>query len=295
MESISSFKQNLYGSALKKKLFNGLDSLLPMPQVVLKAQNLLTDPNSSFEELANIIETDQEITLNILNLANSAYYSLKNEVCSVRQACVIVGLSVIGEIIMAAGTSKLFGKALEAYDMNPKDLWQHSLAVALSSKKIAEATLPALANEAFLSGLFHDAGKIILDEHIFSRNDAFKNFLANGDINHFKVEKDILGFDHSEIGSELCKKWKFPSAVTKAIRYHHTLIPNQDNELAFILHAADHLTRMDGNSNGAGSLTHLIDDKVTAFLALDEDALSSIMFEVNESVRQITNEIFCTA
>ena len=145
MESISSFKQNLYGSALKKKLFNGLDSLLPMPQVVLKAQNLLTDPNSSFEELANIIETDQEITLNILNLANSAYYSLKNEVCSVRQACVIVGLSVIGEIIMAAGTSKLFGKALDAYDMNPKDLWQHSLAVALSSKKIAEATRPALA------------------------------------------------------------------------------------------------------------------------------------------------------
>lgn len=93
----------------------------------------------------------------------------------------------------------------------------------------------------------------------------------------------------------MCKKWKFPRAVTKAIRYHHTLIPNQDNELAFVLHAADHLTRMDGNSNGAGSLTHLIDDEVMAFLALDEDALSSIMFEVNESVRQITNEIFCTA
>jgi HD-like signal output (HDOD) protein len=154
MESISSFKQNLYGSALKKKLFQGLDSLLPMPQVVLKAQNLLTDPNSSFEELANIIETDQEITLNILNLANSAYYSLKNEVCSVRQACVIVGLSVIGEIIMAAGTSKLFGKALEAYDMNPKDLWQHSLAVALSSKKIAEAGFFMMRVKSFWTNIY---------------------------------------------------------------------------------------------------------------------------------------------
>jgi hypothetical protein len=51
--------------------------------VVVKAQNLLTDPNSRFEELASIIETDQEITLNILNLANSAYYSHKNEVYSV--------------------------------------------------------------------------------------------------------------------------------------------------------------------------------------------------------------------
>jgi HD-like signal output (HDOD) protein len=93
----------------------------------------------------------------------------------------------------------------------------------------------------------------------------------------------------------LCKKWKFPKAVSKAIRYHHTLVPKQDNELAFILHAADNLTRMDDNANGADSLPHPIDDKVMAFLALDEDALSSIMFEANESVRQITNEIFCTA
>ena len=92
----------------------------------------------------------------------------------------------------------------------------------------------------------------------------------------------------------MCKKWKFPTAVTKAIRYHHSLIPKQDNELTFILHAADNLTRMDGNSNGAGSLTPPIDDKAMAFLALDEDALSSIMFEVNESVHQITNEIFST-
>ncbi len=92
----------------------------------------------------------------------------------------------------------------------------------------------------------------------------------------------------------MCKKWKFPTAVTKAIRYHHSLIPKQDNELTFILHAADNLTRMDGSANGTGSLPHPVDDKVMEFLALDEDALSSIMLEVNESVRQITNEIFST-
>ena len=166
MQSKSSSKQNLHGDALKKKLIKSLDSLLPMPQVVLKAKSLLTDPNSRFEDLAGIIETDQEITRNILNLSNSAYYSLKNEVCSVRQACVILGLSVIGEIIVAAGTSRLFNRALEAYNMNPMDLWQHSLAVALCSRKIADATRPDLANEAFLSGLFHATGKIILSAHL---------------------------------------------------------------------------------------------------------------------------------
>jgi HD-like signal output (HDOD) protein len=210
MGSTLSAKQHLYGNTLKRKLFKGLDSLLPLPQVVLKAQSLLTDPNSSFEELAKIIETDQKITLNILKMANSAYYSLKNEVCSVRQICVMLGFSVIGEIIMTTGTSKLFVKALEAYGMNSRDLWQHSLATALISRKMANAVNPTVANEAFLSGLFHDTGKIILDEYIFGRNEVFKNFLALGHNNHFRVEKDILGFDHSEVASELCKKWKFP-------------------------------------------------------------------------------------
>ncbi len=281
--------------ALKKKILSSLDSLLPLPQVVLKAQNLLLDPNSSFNELADIIETDQEITLKILKMANSAYYSLKNEVCSVRQACVILGFSVIGEIIMAAGTSTLFSKPLTGYGMNPKNLWQHSLAVALSSRKIANATRPVLANEAFLCGLFHDVGKLILDEHIFSRNNEYRDLLANGPYPHFEVEKQILGFDHSEIASELCKSWEFPRAVTRAIKHHHFFNSKQADELTFILHAADTVTQTKANRKGNGSITDQIDPQVRQFLTLNEDDLSSIMVEVSESVRKITDEIFGAA
>ena len=296
MQTLTTPKQHLYGSTLKKKICKKLDGLLPMPQVVLKAQRLLIDPNSGFDELSDIIETDQEITRNILNVVNSAYYSLKNEVCSVRQASLMLGLDVIAEIIMAAATSTLFGKALAAYCMNPRELWQHSLTTALVSRKIAEAIRPSLANEAFLSGLFHDVGKLVLDEHIFSRNEAFKNYLGNCPDPHFQAEKQILGFSHSEIAAELCKKWKFPGAVTRAIRNHHSN-PGNDDDLACILYAADNLTRMDGNGhgNGTGSLPDSIVDMVMELLALDEDALSRIMREVNESVGQIENEIFGAA
>ena len=295
MQTLTTTKQHPYGNTLKKKLCKELDGLLPMPQVVLKAQRLLIDPNSGFDDLSDIIETDQEITRNILNVANSAYYSLKNEVCSVRQACLMLGLDVIAEIIMAAGTSSLFGKALEAYSLNPRELWQHSLSTALGSRKIAEAIRPSLANEAFLAGLFHDVGKLVLDEHIFSRNEAFKDFIANSPDPHFKTEKQILGFNHSEVAAELCKRWKFPREVTRAIRHHHHLNPDHDDDLARILYAADNLTQMDGHGNGAGNLPDPIVDMVMELLALDEDALSRIMREVKESVGQIENEIFCTA
>jgi putative nucleotidyltransferase with HDIG domain len=289
--TISSIVQ-LKNEALKKKILNSLDSLLPLPQVVLKAHNLLLDPNSSFNELADIIETDQEITLKILKMANSAYYSLKNEVCSVRQACVMLGFSVIGEIVMAAGTSTLFSKPLIGYGMNPKDLWQHSLAVALASRKIANAIGLDLANEAFLAGLFHDVGKLILDEHIFSRNDAFKALLSEGHQRHFEIEKQILGFDHSEIASELCKRWEFSKAISQAIKYHHFLNPKAANEPAFILHAADTLVRIKTDANGIGRLIDQIDPRVMEFLALNEEDLGNMMVEINESVRKITDEIF---
>lgn len=282
----------LQGNALKMKLFKGLEDLMPIPQVILKAQMMLTDPNSSFEDLANVIETDQEITLQVLNVVNSAYYSLKKEVCSVRQACVMLGLKVIAEIIMAAGTSSLFKKALQAYNMNPKGLWQHSLATAIGSRKIANAVQPSLANEAFLSGLFHDVGKLILDEHIFSRNDAFKKFLGNSPETHYKAEKQILGFDHSEIASELCKRWKFPQSVTKAIGRHHHLNPDNVDDLTFILYAADNLTKMNGNGISGGCKLYEIDEQVLQFLALEEDDINDILVEVSDSVGSISDEIF---
>ncbi len=293
MQSTASAKNNLHGKALKMRLFKGLDGLMPLPEVVLKAQMLLTNPNSSFEELANIIETDQEITLKVLNVVNSAYYSLKKEVASVRQACVMLGLKVIAEIIMAAGTSNVFNKALHAYSLDPTGLWRHSLATALGSRKIAKAVQPKLANEAFLSGLFHDVGKLILDEQIFSRNAAFKGFLENTHA-HFEAEKKILGFDHSDIASELCKKWKFPKVVTKAIRLHHNLNPDQVDDLAIILHAADNLTKLDGNGNSGGGTFRALDDHVVDFLALEENDINDIVVEVNDSVEKISAEVFST-
>ena len=294
MQSRPHTKQLLHGNALKMRLFKNINGLLPMPEAILKAQTILTNPNSSFEELAKIIETDHEITLKILNVVNSAYYSPGKEVSSVRQACVMLGLKVIAEIIMAAGTSNIFNRTLSAYRMSPKGLWRHSLATALGSRKIAKAVHPAAANEAFLSGLFHDVGKLILDEQIFSRNDAFVNYLGDTNL-HFEAEKKILGFDHSAVASELCKRWKFPPSVTKAIRLHHNINPHQVDDLTYILHAADNLTKMSDAANSGGCTRNFLADPVLDFLALDDDDIQDIMVEVDESVSQISTEIFGTA
>jgi putative nucleotidyltransferase with HDIG domain len=290
MESKSSSEQNLHGDALKRELLKGLGSLLPMPQVVLKVQKLLLDPNSSFDEITGIIESDKDMVLKTLKVANSAYYGLRSEVSSVQRACLILGFSVIGEIIMAVGTSRFFSKPLKGYNMKPKALWQHSLKVALGARVIANTARPALANAAFLSGLYHDVGKIILDEHIFERKAAFEKFLGNGQESFLNAEKQTLGLDHAGIAGELCKRWKFPDTLTTAIRQHHDIDTEQPDELAFIVYAADNLMKM--GTNGNESQPHKIDNNIMKFLAIDQKDIFYIMDEINESVNKMSEEIF---
>jgi HD-like signal output (HDOD) protein len=74
---------------------------------------------------------------------------------------------------------------------------------------------PDHENDAFASGLIHDAGKLVLDKYLLERNDVFTRFLSEGDKTFLEAEKQILGFDHAEIASEMCRTWKIPDALVR--------------------------------------------------------------------------------
>ena len=100
-----------------------------MPQTVLKAREIMADPNSDFKELSELLKTDQAIATKILRLANSSYYGLSGKVSSVQRAAVVLGHKTIGELITMGGASSLLGNRLEGYGLDAGALWKHSLAV----------------------------------------------------------------------------------------------------------------------------------------------------------------------
>ncbi|MDY7038438.1 MAG: HDOD domain-containing protein, partial [Thermodesulfobacteriota bacterium] len=236
--------------ALKKRILQNLtESLPPMPQIVFKAQEVMSNPNSSLKQLASLIATDQAIAFRILKLANSAYYGMAGKVNSIGHATVLLGSKALSEIIIMAGTSNLLGKALKGYRLKSEDLWRHSLAVGIGSRMISNQKAPELADDAFTAGIIHDAGKIMLDGYISERKEAFEEFMSDGEQTFLSAEEKILGLDHPEIGSEICKKWGLPDAMTAAIRYHHYPSLSQGNKLAYIIHAADYIAMMTGIGN----------------------------------------------
>jgi len=125
----------------------------------------MADPDLDIKGVASLIETDQAIAIKVLKLANSAYYGFSGKVSSIQNAFVVLGYKTLVQILSIASFSTFMGKNLPGYGFESEDFRRHSLAVALSSKVIAEKIDPSLANEAHTAGLIHDIGKIILDKY----------------------------------------------------------------------------------------------------------------------------------
>jgi putative nucleotidyltransferase with HDIG domain len=275
---------------LEKKILQDVKDLPPMPQVVLKAQQLMADPDLDIKGVASLIETDQAIAIKVLKLANSAYYGFSGKVSSIQNAFVVLGYKTLVQILSIASFSTFMGKNLPGYGFESEDFRRHSLAVALSSKVIAEKIDPSLANEAHTAGLIHDIGKIILDKYIVEKIETFKTFLENEQRTFLSAEKQVLGFDHAEIAYEICKKWNIPNAMTQAIKYHHYPSSSQGDGLPYILHLADYIAAKSGGGYDSDDLLYQLEEGTLDYLDLRYEDVRIIMSEVIEAMAQLSDE-----
>lgn len=288
------------GSAedLKNRILQNLAELPPMPQVVFKAHAIMDDPDSDARQVAELIETDQAIATKVLKLANSAYYGLSGKVSSIQHASVVLGYKALRELITLAGTSSLLGSKLYGYDMDSGTLWRHSMTVAFGSKIIAHRQSPELENDAFSAGLIHDVGKLVLDRLVLNRKSRFDEYLASGDKSFLSAENRILGFDHAEIGYEICLRWQIPEKLATAIRYHHQMPAEVRDQLAVIVAMANNIAVM-GEAlsmvgqieNGIDAVMYMADDDLMAGLGLAHEDIGAIMNEALEAVAKISREV----
>jgi len=280
-------KKTLKGVALKNKILRTVNNLPAMPQTVMKAREIMDSPTSSFKDLGQALESDQAITARVLKVSNSSYYGMGGKVTSIQQAGVILGQKTLGEVVTIAGTSSLLGDSLKGYDLESGDLWRHSLGVAFGSRMVAKKQNSHLAVDAFTAGLLHDSGKLILDQYVFEHRERFREYLADGQRDFLSAEKEILGFDHSEIGSAVCKSWNIPKNLTMAIKYHHDPSCAEDSNLANIVHVADTISMMTGLGLGMDGMTYQMDPKAMEITGIKEKNISHIMAEVLESVQKM--------
>ncbi len=280
----------LDGTDLRRKILGSIKDLPPMPKIIYKAREVMANPMSGFKEIAEVIETDQAIAAKILQVSNSAYYGLSGMVSSIHQATVVLGHKTLEQLITMVSATSLLGSRLKGYRMGSGALWQHSLAVALCSRLIANDRAPALENDAFSVGLIHDAGKLAMDRYILERKVQVDQALKTG-ITFLALEKQVLGFDHTELASDLCTKWKLPENHVTAMRFHHDPGASNGNQLAYIIHTANHIAHRSGIGSSMDAALYELDPGALTFLTLDEEDLDHYSEAVIEAVSQITQSM----
>ena len=288
---VSSAQQQPKGEELKRRILKGQSGLRPMPQVITKVMEVMRNPNRSTSQLAEFLKKDQAIVAQILRVANSAYYSLSERVSSIQHVTVLLGDRLIAEIITMATAAGFLDRTLEGYGSKPGKMWRHSLAVAFGSKVIAKKKCPYWENDAFLAGLLHDAGKILLDSYVSQKKEMFEDFLKENQQTFPYAEKQILGIDHAEIGFEACGIWNVPPPIATAIRLHHHPPLLAVNKLAYIVHIADCLSIISGLGTGMDGMHYRMEEEAMEFLDPFGDKISDIMCEAVEAVQTVEEEM----
>ncbi|MFH0883802.1 MAG: response regulator [bacterium] len=225
---------------------DGVTRLTPMPQIAAQVLAISEDPHSSASQLAEIVQKDPVITANVLKLVNSAYYGYRRSISNIQQAIVVLGFDEVRNVTVAASLSQ--GLNIEGSRLfQGSDFWLHSLATATIAGAIAKRNPKVNADDAFIIGLLHDIGDVILDQHFHMFFEKILDDAEAGGENLSLVERRRLGVDHAEIGGVLARNWFLPVSIEKAILYHHEpWRADEWNHGVFLAHAANLLAGVAG-------------------------------------------------
>jgi len=274
-------------------IVNSLEQLPSLPETVSKIINMVNDPDVDFKLVASEISKDQSITTNLLKLCNSAYFSKGKEITSLDRAIVTLGLKEVKDAVMVISTKAVLNKVVLGYDLLKGMLWEHDLAVAILSKNIALMKKDrSNADVVFTGGLIHDVGKTVLA--LFVQN-GFKEIMGlvnSKGIPFQEAEKEIMGYDHQEVGERILEKWHFPDVLKSIVRFHHQpdRAPDKHRKMVAIVHVANTICLMAGIGIGSDGLFHEFNEsavQLTGLTAAELEQLYSGIPEVLNQVRQL--------
>lgn len=255
-----------------ERLLDSTPNLPALPTAVFEVVRLAGDFNSSTSQIASAVSKDQGLSAKILQLANSAYYGLPREVAAVSDAVGLLGKASVRNLALLA-TAQRWHETDDATSSTLNELWTHAVAVAVASQTLADSVLPAQSEEAFCAGLLHNIGKVVLVLHSPDRMAKLPDFARKSNLSIGEAETKAFGFDHTEVGYSLGKRWDLPERILRPIRHHHDpSLCVDERELSDLVHVADRLAAILGTGLGTDHFLSNVDSESVARVGLRNQA-----------------------
>ncbi len=230
------------------QILASVDKMRPMPTSVTRILNALDDSNNTGGMISDLIGLDQALAASVLQMANSAGMGFATVCSSLTDAVMRLGFKRIKNLVLGAASSGPLTRRLNGYRLGAGELWNHSVATAVTAQWISRYLHYSDPEEAYVAGLLHDMGKLILDQYMMIDYSRIIELMRNYNLALWQVEEKLLGIDHSMVGSLMAQKWNFPVILVDAIRYHHApSLARTKQQLGAIINMANTLAKTPEN------------------------------------------------
>jgi putative nucleotidyltransferase with HDIG domain len=205
---------------LSWKLTAAVDGMPAFPKSVQRILELTRDVNSTPKDLVEVIDKDPVVTVKVLKVVNSAYYSLPKQITSVGHAVVYLGFNTIKNLALSIAAIGMLPKD-NASGFDVQQYLLHSLATAGLAKQLALKMDDADPMDCFIGGLLHDFGKVVFAQFMPNEFRAALQLSQTQNMALYAALQQTIGTDHYVVGAMLVEKWRFAPHLIETIRFQH--------------------------------------------------------------------------
>jgi len=220
MPSATLSKQDRRSHA-RKQAFLGLAKVPALSPTATQLLGRLARRNCEVHELAVLIERDPVLSAQILGIANSAAFGRSHPINSVQHAIAMIGMGAVRKFALARSISNLFGKRKIAPSFSVTRFNLHSVATGMFLELLAEMVPLEDGEDAFLAGLFHDVGKLVIAVALPEQYEGIVTAAAVTCETLLESERRMLQIDHAELSALAVDYWGLGESIRTAVEYHH--------------------------------------------------------------------------
>lgn len=259
-----------------ERILKSVSRLRPLPVNVTRILHAIDDPKVTAGMVSDLLSLDQALTAYVLRVANSASFGYSTSCSSVKDAVMRLGFKQIRALALSTVAAGPLTRRLGGYRLGNGELWRHSVATATLARWLAQAVSYPAAEEAYVAGLLHDMGKLLLDQFVLTDYDNIIETMWKRKLYLWQVEEQLFGIDHAGVGGLMASQWGFPLGLVESIQYHHMpALSHAQPKLAAIVNIANAFTPQD--TMGLGSLSvQMVHPESLHILNLDMPSLERL-------------------
>jgi putative nucleotidyltransferase with HDIG domain len=269
------------------QLVKNCKGLASLPTIYQQLDEAINAESVSNFKISQIINSDPALASKLLQITNSAKYNFPTKVETISHAVAIIGTRELRKLALATSVISLTGN-LPENNIDYPGFWHHCICCAINARIVASFRREVNIEQYYVAGLLHDIGRLVLMLEI---PDLYKTIIDKSSSEQVwlqVVEKETLGFDHSEVGYELLKQWGLPEYLQLAALYHHEPgKAEKHQDIATVIHFSDMIAAKTESSSSLGSKHLIVDESHLEKLGFTSKVFESVTHKMEEQLNEM--------